>query len=721
MSKQWKLSKSVCWYAVLAALGFLPYTAWTQEKPVVADSAPASSAQDEQDNKPSGVFELGTISVQGEAQSSAEKLEVAVDEEKIDMFEKKDVGKALARLPGVLYQRARGSRYESNVLVRGFASGSKVPIYIDGIPTYVPYDGFMDLGRFTTADVSEIRVAKGYSSVLYGPNTLGGVINIVTQRPTKALDGKAVVGVSTGQGSETAVKLGTLQNMWYAQVNASYYEQKYIKTAEKFRGSDETRTERDTDEQNYRIRDKKASVKLGFIPNETDEYVLSYLNQKGVKGYRPGRDGFVAQTWEWPNWDRETISFVSNTRWGDALYVKPRVYYDKFDNAMYGWGGNDSISWYDDYSMGGSLEVGTYIIKNNILKANIQYKFDQHKAYDTYGRGSQRIPDTDQKTEQDILSFAIEDTYRFTSQWEAQVGVSYSKRKTKTVGMGSNLNGLITNYPDTSAMLKPDIDTWDPQAILFYMPTEQHTFHYSIAKKTRYPTMREQFSNYAAGNNVACTGSNCPPGGPFPLVSLQNLSLVPERALHQEIGYEGTPLPGLWLQTSVFYSRNKNTIGRSDRDFWTYPGYAVQQTINIAGDVERKGVDFGAEYQVNPSILLGLSYSYIDSKDKDNKNYYFTNIPKHHGAIYGEFSVGEWLSIIPALDFVSSSYYDTAGNSKNPSYTTADIKFSITPPIHKNLSFNFGVENLFDKDYREFAQKYPSPGRYFYANIRYDL
>lgn len=717
--------RKACWFAVWVAVAGMPAALSAQETAPGATSAAASAATEESTEAQSNVFELGTISVSGDAESSAEKMEVEVDKGKINLFEKKDVAKALSRSPGILFQRASGGRFESNVMVRGFAGGSKVPIYIDGIPTYVPYDGSMDMGRFTTADVSSIRVAKGYSSVLYGPNTLGGVINIVTERPSKALDGHATVGFGTGQSTETEVSLGTLQDMWYAQANISYYEQKYIKAAERFTGTDANGNDRDTDKENYRTRDKKGSVKFGFIPNATDEYVFSYLKQEGVKGQRAGEDGFAETNWEWPSWNRETISFVSNTRFGDAFYIKPRVYYDEFINTMYNWRGLGYGSWYDDYSYGASLEAGTEIIKNNILKANVQYKFDQHKAYDTYGRTSNHMPDTDQKTEQKILSFAIEDTYKITSQWEVQAGISYSKRKTETVGMGSNMNGLITHYPDVSGMLRPDIDTWDPQAAVFYKPTENHTFHYAIAKKTRYPTMREQFSNYAAGNSVTCTGRDvCPPGmtgGQFPLVSLQNPGLNPERAIHQELGYNGTPLPGLFVEASIFYSRNKNTIDRSSTDFITYPGYAVQQTVNIEGDVERKGFDLGLEYQAKPNILLGLAYSYYDSKDKDNPGYRFTGLPKHHGSIYGDFRIGEWLSIIPAMDFFSDSYYNNTGTAKNPGYALTDLKFSITPPMWGGLSLNFGVENLFDKDYRKYSDLYPTSGRYFYANIRYDL
>ena len=73
---------------------------------------------------------------------------------------------ALNLVPGVTIQRI-GPRNESGVYVRGF-DFRQVPLYMDGIPVYVPYDGYVDLDRFLTYDVSEIQVAKGFTSPCTG-------------------------------------------------------------------------------------------------------------------------------------------------------------------------------------------------------------------------------------------------------------------------------------------------------------------------------------------------------------------------------------------------------------------------------------------------------------------------------------------------------------------------------------------------------------------------
>ncbi len=71
--------------------------------------------------------------------------------------------------------------------VRGFDI-KHVPIFLDRIPIYVPYDGYPDLGRFSTFDLSEVILSKGFTSVLYGPNTMGCAINMISEHPSKVKD-----------------------------------------------------------------------------------------------------------------------------------------------------------------------------------------------------------------------------------------------------------------------------------------------------------------------------------------------------------------------------------------------------------------------------------------------------------------------------------------------------------------------------------------------------
>ncbi|MBM1143996.1 Plug domain-containing protein [Alcanivorax sp. ZXX171] len=95
-----------------------------------------------------------------------------VDANDMARFNRTDVSQALDLLPGV-NTVMMGGRGERLINVRGFDS-RQVPLFIDGIPVYVPYDGNIDLSRLTTYDIAEISVSKGYTSLLAGPGRRGG-------------------------------------------------------------------------------------------------------------------------------------------------------------------------------------------------------------------------------------------------------------------------------------------------------------------------------------------------------------------------------------------------------------------------------------------------------------------------------------------------------------------------------------------------------------------
>lgn len=706
---------------------------------------PVSSALAEEEEE-SDVFQLGTvtfsIAVHGERLTVSEQMETSLTRTDIEMFEKKDIGTALGRVPGVRYVapsgRGRGSgRYESGVVIRGFegfgSDDSAVPVFIDGIPAYVPYNYTMDMGRFTTNGLSAISVSKGYSSVLYGPNAMGGVVNIVSQRPTKPLSGNFVLGAGSGETAEAGGIIGTLQEKWYAQAGWSYFNREFINAAEVYEGRDASGQEKNTAWKNFATRDRKMEFKFGYTPNTTDEYVVSYLNQAAQKGPRQGAAGYIEDsTWEWPNWDRWTLSYVSSTNLGD-FFIKPRVFYDKYDNAL--WNGS-LLSLYDDYAAGGSMEAGWNMAESNTLKGKFDFKFNQHKRNESADRGGLDIT-TVRTLEEQVFFFAVEDTHRFNEHWEVQAGLLYSRRQTTFLGGTTDLAGFFEDFPNAASGPKPtDDDSLDPQAVLFYNLNKRHSFHYSIAKKIRFQSLREQYSNFSDGRTYS-SGTSCTRTNPCIRLTLPNPDLKPEKALHHEIGWKGKLFDRLDIDLAWFYSSNNNMIERSTVPDESYSDgsqsgrrYAVDTVANVPGDTRRQGFDLGVEYNVTHRIAVGKSFSYLHSYNKDNPDWRSVQ-PAYHGSLYASIGLNDWAAVIPALDYQGRSRVDSGGSRRwnfHQGYALVDLKLSITPPMHRNISFNIGFENLFNKDYRGWGsyngtdlERYPSPGRYMYANLRYKL
>lgn len=69
------------------------------------------------------------------------------------------------------------------VQIQGIAS-DYILVLIDGVPVVGRSSGNLDLSRFSIGNIKQIEVVKGPSSSLFGSEALGGVINIITEKPT---------------------------------------------------------------------------------------------------------------------------------------------------------------------------------------------------------------------------------------------------------------------------------------------------------------------------------------------------------------------------------------------------------------------------------------------------------------------------------------------------------------------------------------------------------
>ena len=72
----------------------------------------------------------------------------------------------------------------TGIQMQGLAAAYTM-IMIDGVPLIGRSSGNLDLNRITVNNIKQIEIVKGPSSSLYGSEALGGVINIITEKPKK--------------------------------------------------------------------------------------------------------------------------------------------------------------------------------------------------------------------------------------------------------------------------------------------------------------------------------------------------------------------------------------------------------------------------------------------------------------------------------------------------------------------------------------------------------
>jgi outer membrane cobalamin receptor len=94
----------------------------------------------------------------------------------------------LNNLPGIFIRRT-GDFGRADVDIRGIGQrGRRIAILVDGRPEKMGLFGCVVTHTFPLDNVERIEIVRGPSSVLYGSEALGGVINILTHMPRKKFE-----------------------------------------------------------------------------------------------------------------------------------------------------------------------------------------------------------------------------------------------------------------------------------------------------------------------------------------------------------------------------------------------------------------------------------------------------------------------------------------------------------------------------------------------------
>ena len=172
--------------------------AWLAAAAVACSIGTAAAGETAQpgDNATGQVFTLGEVVVEGERDTISKVTTVdTIKKETIDLNTATNVADALKAVPGVTM--AIGSRNEKSLTIRGFTQ-RYIPVFYDGIPIYIPYDGYVDHGQTAHRACFADNRQQGHKLSLYGPNTMGGVINIVSRKPEKKFEADFDAGWSEG-------------------------------------------------------------------------------------------------------------------------------------------------------------------------------------------------------------------------------------------------------------------------------------------------------------------------------------------------------------------------------------------------------------------------------------------------------------------------------------------------------------------------------------------
>lgn len=646
------------------------------------------------------VFALGEIRVVATPLGTGSLGSSSLELEEIRQHDRNTVGEALDLLPGVNLGK-QGRRNEQMIYVRGF-NLRQVPVFVDGIPIYVPYDGHVDFGRFSTYDLSRIEVSKGFSSGLYGANTLGGAINLVSRRPTQAFEGEVGGSLNfTGRGEpgsqQVYTNLGTNQGNWYLQTGVSYSNQDFYRLPDSFTP---TAAENGGQRNNSAQHDGKVNLKVGLTPNATDEYAFNYINQHGVKNDPPyAGTNFKNETpayWQWPYWDKESLYFLSSTRLGEHT-LKLRAYHDTFKNSLYSYDNasynsmkNKSSykSFYDDYTDGFSIEGDFRLTAANLLRSSYNLKKDIHREHNA-GEPLRHFRDLTQ-------TVALEDTHAFNSRLSLVTGLSFEQRQSLEAEDYNSTTKKISDFA------RANNSATNGQAGLFYQLNGTDTVHASAAHKTRFPTIKDRYS-YKMGT------------------ALPNPDLKMEEAMHYEVGYSGKLAERWRVEANLFHSNITNLIQNvtlTDLGLQCTSGNTkvlCKQNQNV-GKVAENGLELGIRGSI-ANWDMGANYTYLDRSNRSSTDR-LTDVPRHKVFADAVWYAGNRWSVTGSAEGYSGRYSSTDGVQAAPGFAIANLKAGYRLP--GGTLWEAGMRNIFDKLY-EYVDGYPEPGRVYFVQFNTPL
>ncbi|KUJ73886.1 hypothetical protein AVO42_00235 [Thiomicrospira sp. XS5] len=659
---------------------------------LLAQPAWADPQQNDSDDQ---VFTLGKIQVSAQAEASNPVNVVMPDD--IRQHGQTDVGEAVKNVPGVVLVQG-GRRAESQANIRGFDS-RQITLNLDGMPIYVPYDGNIDLSRYLTADLSRIEVSKSLGSLLEGPNNMGGSINLVTRRPTRPLEVEADMGVEAG-------KDGLFKNAQSIQVSSGGGKMYLVGGLSRLEASDyplsddyhPTEYQPGDVVQGKGSRDRSGTnsttgnLKLGYMPNATDEYTLSYYQTQSDKQSPPyagsSDTGQKVRYWDWPQWNQESVYYVGHTQVG-AGYVKSRLFYDQFNNKLNSYDddryqtvtkGYAFRSQYDDQTMGGSLEGGMPVA-NHDLKASLQVKYDEHRERDLPKDNSPSTFDDSWRTYQShIYSLGLEDTIALSERTNLTLGYRRDEFEMTKTDDGDPNNDPDGTQGKDNFQIKGDYTL------------QGQTLFAGVSLKSRFPTMKEMFS-YRLGS------------------SLPNMDLKAEQATHYEIGAKGR-LSRVNYQANVFYSDITDAIEYVTIQSTECGGTICNQNQNV-GTGTSKGVELQLDMPVTDTVDVGAAYAYVD-RELSDKDLVATYSPKNKVSLYGD-----WYPAPKWQLGVDWHYQDGVESSSDGSRPTAGFNLwnlSAAYDINKHFSTNVVLKNALDTDY-EISEGDPMPGRTVWVNL----
>lgn len=685
-----------------------------------------------------------------------QKIDV-VSAQRIAQMNAQNTGDLLINTGNVFVQKSQQGG--SSPVIRGFEA-SRVLLVVDGIRMNNAIYRAGHLQNVITIDqnmLERVEVLYGPASTLYGSDALGGVVHFRTKAPRLSANektlfaGSAFARYSSANDEKTGhadlsiggKKFGWLQSYNYSDFGdvkmGSNYPDKYPDFGRRsqyitsINGIDSIVKNPDDRIQKFSgYRQWDIMQKLLYRPDDRISHALNlqYSNSGNV-----------------PRYDRLQDVRNGNLRYA-AWYYGPQL--------------RELAAYELNISQLGGLDQ---------LKAIASY---QHIEESRHQREYRRYDRLDNRTEKlNVMALTL-DGRKLWKTNELTVGIDAQLNDLNSVGIRKNIltgaeTKLDSRYPNGDNNMN------------YFGVYAQHLMKFGNGKfvlndgiRVQYTTMRStiadnSFFNFPfteiEQNNTAVTGNiglvynaddnfriNAGLSTGFRSPNIDDLSRIfesstasrqlivpnpgikPEYTYNADLGVSGTMAGRIRLEAGIFYTWFRNAIALAPFQL------NGQDSVNYNGMISRvyanqnvnKAIVYGFNAGIAAEILTGLNlnstinYTHGRLKPEEGNEVPLDHIPP----VYGKTALAYTYKRISAEFYAlyngwkKLEDYNPSGED-NAQYATADgtpswmtLNLKSTIRLHERISFQAGVENILDRNYRYFASGFSSPGRNFILALR---
>ena len=669
------------------------------------------------DDKEYEAYSLGEIVVSGKS-SVVRDIAISneVTPEDFEAVNADSVADALTYIPGT--RVTYGRKFIPEINIHGFDK-QRILTLIDGVPYYETKYGSLDLNQIGLEGVARIDVVKGASSVLYGPNALGGVINIITKKASSekpVLSATAEYGVD---GIDDAYKVALSHGMKKGNINywVSYLHKEWDSwdLSDDFEPQVGTVTVRPVagpktvtntiiqDEGERANSDYKTDnfwAKFGLEPSEDTEIYVNFHYIQTEKGDPSNIESVkVMPKFDFSQFDRISayddwgIDLSAEHAFTDAFSLQGKLYYHDHSDEFESYTDETftqafALSTYNDTILGGMLLGDYQVVDWDALRFSLHYKKDFHEQRDLEG-----LPFAE--SEADTASAGLENEMNLLdNKLSIVTGISYDWYDVTKAEEDPNNNGNIigANTPDT-------MDAFNPMIGATYQIADRAQLFASVARKTRFPTLDQIYDG------------NTP-----------NLNLEAETAVNYTAGVSWGFKDLLKLQVAPFFHDISDYITNDA------PDNPLQQSKNYA-KVQMKGVEVNLEITPYEDLLFKLGYMANDASNESPQRHSddVTGVPEYTFNFSMQYTVPgigtqlNWTMLYMGESFRQLPSPDDPGADiiTNGTYTLCNARIT-QPFLSDRLKAFLAVENLFDENY-EPESGFPAPGMRVWLGVKFDL